>query len=56
MIERMAAALGIESWHLFKNEPVNSPGSHLTTKLAPSQKNEIMKMAQSALSRILDDF
>jgi len=56
MIERMADALGIESWHLFKNEPINLSGSHLTAKLAPTQKNEIIKMAQSALSKILDDF
>ena len=56
MIERIAAALGIESWHLFKNEPVHSASSNFFTKLAPTQKNEIMKMTNSALSKILDNF
>lgn len=56
MIERIAAALEIESWHLFKNEAVSSFGSNNAAKLAPTQKKEIMKMAQSALSKILDDF
>jgi transcriptional regulator with XRE-family HTH domain len=56
MIERIAAALEIESWHLFRNEPVNPAYSSLSARLAPTQKNEIMKMAYSALSRILDDF
>jgi hypothetical protein len=41
---------------LFKNEPVSHTGSDHSAKLAPTQKNEIMKMANSALSRILDDF
>jgi transcriptional regulator with XRE-family HTH domain len=56
MIERLAAALGIESWHLFKNEPVNSSISYLSIKLAPTQKNEIAKRASAALSKILNDF
>ena len=54
MIERLAQALGIESWHLFKNEPIDT--TKTCTKLAPSQKSEIMKMANSALTKILDDF
>jgi len=56
MIERIAAALGIESWHLFKNEPINPAPKAGPAKLAPSQKKEIMKMANSALSKILDEF
>jgi len=56
MIERIAGAFGIESWHLFKNEPVSRTGSNHSAKLAPTQKKEIMKMANSALSKILDDF
>ncbi|MCL2190992.1 MAG: hypothetical protein FWB79_03265 [Treponema sp.] len=56
MIERIASALGVESWHLFKNEPINpAPQSNLA-KLAPSQKKDLIKMANSALSKILDDF
>jgi len=58
MIERIAAALEIESWHLFKNEPITpaAPSPDNLAKLAPSQKKEILKMANSALSKILDDF
>jgi transcriptional regulator with XRE-family HTH domain len=56
MIERIAASLGIESWHLFKNEPVHSSGSGRSAKLAPTQKNEIIKKANAALSKILDGF
>jgi len=56
MIERIAAALGVESWHLFKNEPIIPAPQDKLAKLAPSQKKEIMKMANSALSKILDEF
>jgi transcriptional regulator with XRE-family HTH domain len=56
MIERIAGALEIESWNLFKNEPVSLSGSNKSIKLAPTQKNEIMKMANSALSKILENF
>jgi len=56
MIERLAATLGIESWHLFKNEPVTASYSDRFTKLAPTQKKEIAKLANSALSKILDGF
>ena len=52
MIEKIAEALEIESWNLFKNEPVNL----LKSKLAPTQKEEITKMTLSALSKILDQF
>jgi len=56
MIERIAIAFEIESWHLFKNEPVNLSGFTDSIKLAPTQKNEIIKMANAALSKILDNF
>ena len=56
MIERIAAAFEIESWHLFKNEPITPETPDNLAKLAPSQKKEILKMANSALSKILDDF
>ena len=56
MIERIAGALKIESWNLFKNEPVNLPVSGKLKKLAPTQKSEIMKMTNTALSKILDNF
>jgi transcriptional regulator with XRE-family HTH domain len=56
MIERIAAALKIESWHLFKNEPIKHPHSTRSAKLAPTQKNEIMKRANAAFLKILDDF
>ena len=58
MIERIAFGLEIESWHLFKNEPIShsdNSGSSPYTELAPSQKKEIMKRANSALAKILDD-
>ena len=56
MIERIAAALKIESWRLFKNEPVSLSGSSAAKRLAPTQKNEIIKMTNAALSKILDNF
>jgi len=56
MIERLAEALEIESWHLFKNEPINRSPSNLFAKLAPTQKKEIIKKANSALAKILDEY
>jgi len=56
MIERIAGAFEIESWHLFKNEPISPSPLYQPAKLAPTQKNEFMKMANSALSKILDNF
>jgi len=56
MIERIAQALEIESWHLFKNEPVTLEVSDFTAKLVPTQKDMFMKMANAALSKILDNF
>ena len=56
MIERIANALKIESWNLFKNEPIKSSSSKSFAKLQPTQKNEIIKMANTALAKILDDY
>jgi transcriptional regulator with XRE-family HTH domain len=56
MIERIAGALNIESYFLFKNEPINFPFPDLSIKLAPSQKREILNRVNSALSKVLDDF
>jgi transcriptional regulator with XRE-family HTH domain len=56
MIERIAGALQIESWYLFKNEPINFSLLNPSPKLTPTQKNELLKMANSSLSKILDGF
>jgi len=56
MIERIADALKIESWHLFKNEPVNPSIEKPLRQLAPTQKEEIIKMSSAALFKILDKF
>ena len=56
MIERIANALQIESWHLFKNEPITTSNVSPASKLSPSQKSEIKKLAGTALSKILDNF
>ena len=56
MIEKIADALETESWHLFKNEPVNRPKSKQLQKLAPTQKEEITKMTLDALTKILNQF
>ena len=56
MIERIASALKIESWHLFKNEAVSSLTKSSFPKLAPSQKKELVKMASTAISKILDAY
>jgi transcriptional regulator with XRE-family HTH domain len=56
MIERIAGAFEIESWHLFKNESISHAKSNHSAKLVPTQKKEIIKMANSALSKILDNY
>jgi len=56
MIERIAQALEIESWSLFKNEPASLAVSSSPAKLAPTQKDAFMKMANAALSKILESF
>lgn len=56
MIERIANALKIESWNLFKNEPASLSHSTSSEKLTPTQKEEIIKLSKSALSKILENF
>ena len=56
MIERIAGALEIESYCLFKNEPIKAPDKNQLKKLTHSQKKEIIEMTKSALSKILDEF
>jgi transcriptional regulator with XRE-family HTH domain len=56
MIERIAGALNIESYFLFRNEPITLSVSNGSTKLAPSQKREILDRVHSTLSKVLDDF
>jgi transcriptional regulator with XRE-family HTH domain len=56
MIERIAKALKIESYFLFKNEPISPSASSPPAKLAPSQKREIMEKVNSTISKALDNF
>jgi transcriptional regulator with XRE-family HTH domain len=56
MIERIANALEIESWNLFKNEPASPTHSASSVKLTPTQKEEIVKLSKSAISKILENF
>jgi len=52
MIESIAAALQIESFCLFKNEPVPYNGEK--TRLSPSQKHEIAVKINSAVLKIIE--
>jgi transcriptional regulator with XRE-family HTH domain len=56
MIERIAKALKIESYFLFKNEPIEPSVLTLSIKLTPSQKRDILDKVNSTLSKVLDDF
>jgi transcriptional regulator with XRE-family HTH domain len=56
MIERIAKALKVESYFLFRNEPIEPAPSNFSVKLAPSQKKLILDKVNSTLSRVLDDF
>ena len=56
MIERIASALKIESYFLFKNEPINPSHGDKFKKLTPSEKQLILSTANSTLSKILDNF
>lgn len=56
MIERIAGALKIESYSLFKNEPINLTHKKQSKKLTPSEKQLILSMATSSLSKIIDKF
>jgi transcriptional regulator with XRE-family HTH domain len=53
MIEKIAEALNIESYYLFKNEPIGPIKAEPDLKLAPSQKKEIMDKVNSAVSKAL---
>jgi transcriptional regulator with XRE-family HTH domain len=55
MIEKIAAALGIESYVLFKNEPVN-PAWTAPARLSPTQKKEISDRVNSALAKALSEY
>ena len=55
MIERIARALHIESYCLFKNEPVN-PACSGQAKLARSQKKAMLDRMNLALAKVLDEF
>jgi transcriptional regulator with XRE-family HTH domain len=52
MVERIAAALGIEAMYLFKNEP---PLDSKKT-LSHTQKQEISDRMHSALVKIIEDY
>jgi hypothetical protein len=56
MIERIAEALGIESYFLFKNEPINPSSSSPVVKLAPSQKKEILDRVHYTLAKTLEEY
>jgi transcriptional regulator with XRE-family HTH domain len=56
MIERLAKALDIESYFLFKNEPINPSNSSLPVKLAPIQKRVILDRLYSTLAKTMEEF
>ena len=56
MIEKIAASLEIDSWQLFRNEPINLSNSNAPAKLAHTQRTEIIKMTSTALSKILEKY
>jgi transcriptional regulator with XRE-family HTH domain len=55
MIERIARALEIESYFLFRNEPVSAPHAGMPLKLAPSQKKAIMDRICASLAKTLEE-
>jgi transcriptional regulator with XRE-family HTH domain len=55
MIERIAGALHVESYFLFRNEAVGRAGRP-GSRLVPSQKKELLDKMNSTISRLLDDF
>jgi transcriptional regulator with XRE-family HTH domain len=56
MIERIAKALEIESYFLFKNGPIEPLSQNFPVKLAPSQKKLLLDRLNYTLSKVLDDF
>ncbi|MDR1307860.1 MAG: helix-turn-helix domain-containing protein [Treponema sp.] len=53
MVERIAAALGIESWFLFRDEP---SGKDEKRKLSHSEKKEITERIREAAARIIGGY
>jgi transcriptional regulator with XRE-family HTH domain len=56
MIEQIAKALKIESYFLFKNEPISPSTANFAIKLVPSQKKDILDKVNATLAKVLDDF
>jgi transcriptional regulator with XRE-family HTH domain len=57
MIEKIALALGIESWYLFQNAPLKTDAaSPASPALAFSQKREIVGKIQTEISRIIEGY
>jgi transcriptional regulator with XRE-family HTH domain len=54
MIERIAEALGIESYHLFKNEPIQTGAKK--RQLTPLQRQEISDQIYSAVLKIVSQY
>ncbi|MDR0554561.1 MAG: helix-turn-helix transcriptional regulator [Treponema sp.] len=54
MIERIAGAFGIESYHLFQNRPVEADIQ--TKMLTPVQRKEISDKIHSAVLKIVDRY
>jgi transcriptional regulator with XRE-family HTH domain len=54
MIERIAAALNIESFYLFRNEPVES--DHIKKQLTPTQQQEIAYKIHTAAKKIISQY
>ena len=52
MVERIAAALGVESWLLFRNEPMKVQ----KRALSPSQKKEIVEKIRAATIKIIGEY
>jgi transcriptional regulator with XRE-family HTH domain len=53
MIERIAAGLGLESYLLFRNEPI---GENAKRKLTPLDKKEISEKLHAAAVKIISDY
>jgi transcriptional regulator with XRE-family HTH domain len=57
MIERIAKALGVASFSLFKDEPISPSDSRSNIiRLAPSQKKAIIDKVNAALTKTLEEF
>lgn len=54
MIERIASALGVESYHLFKNEPIQTDNTD--RQLTPVQRQEIADQIYSSAWKIVSQY